>query len=304
MPGGRVAVVGSLNMDLVARVPRAPRLGETILAESFGTYPGGKGLNQAVAARRAGAKVSMLGRVGEDPFGAALVACLEEEGIDGGQVQAVAEGTGVAVIHVLPDGRNTIAVAAQANGTLGPEHVDAARRMLEASDVLLLQGEVPLAASLRAAEVARAAGRLVLFNPAPVPPPGPELERLLQLSQLVVPNESELETLSGRRDMDGLSELGARSGGSVVVTLGARGAALWAPGTPVRQWPTHTVQVLDTTAAGDAFCGAMAACLAAGGQTREAVAWGLAAGGLAGTGAGALPSLPRRTEILGLLQDL
>lgn len=300
---GRIAVVGSLNMDMVVRAPRYPLPGETLQGDGFATYPGGKGLNQAAAARRAGAEVTMVGRLGADDFGRTLRAVLAGEGLDDRYVRSDTESaTGVAAIHLDPSGQNAIVIVPGANGAVCPADVDAASASVAAADVLVLQGEIGLDACIRAAEVARSAGCLVVYNPAPVPSPGMDLERMLALSDFVLPNEGELRALGGHTDLETAArQLRARTGGPVVATLGEHGALLLRDAhAPAVTGTSHAVAVVDTVGAGDAFVGAFAAAIAAGEGLEAAVAWGLAAGALACTRSGALPSMPSRAEILRL----
>jgi ribokinase len=300
---GRVAVFGSLNADLVVAAPRWPRPGETLLAAgALRILPGGKGLNQAAAAARAGAAVAFVGRVGDDAFGALLRGALRAEGL-GDACLGTDPGcaTGAALIRVGRRGQNAILVAPGANGAMGPADARRAAGEISAADVLLLQGEVPLEASLAAADVAAAAGALVVWNPAPAPAPGPPLEALLARSDYVLPNAGELRALAGPGTLAGARALRQRSRGPVLVTLGERGALLVRePGGPGRRWPAHPVEVVDTVGAGDAFAGVFAATLAAGADEEEAVRRALAAGALACTRPGGLPSMPRRDEILDL----
>jgi len=299
-----VAVVGSLNMDLVARAPRIPRPGETIIGGDFQTAPGGKGANQAVAAARLGAKVSMVGRVGRDAFAVALLDNLAAAGVDHAHVtQDPDAATGVALIVVDDAGENSIVVASGANMRLSPADVDAAEPVIAEADVCLLQLESPLEVVTRAAEVARAHGVTVVLNPAPARPlPG----RLLSLVDILVPNESETALLTGR-PIDGLAaaEEAARAlremgVGTVILTLGERGALLAQEGGAER-FPAFRVAPVDTTAAGDAFLGGLAVALGEGRGLAEAVRWGNAAGALATTRMGAQPSLPTRSALEALL---
>ena len=226
-----IVVVGSLNMDLVVRTPRLPRPGETIIGgEAFQTLPGGKGANQAVAAARLGAQVTMVGCVGEDDFGRALLANLEAEGVDHRFVRRDEEAaTGVAFIVVDDEGQNSIVVASGANHRLTPADVEAAGELFAGAEMLLLQLESPLAVVQRAAEVARAHGVTVILNPAPAQPLPPEL---LALVDVLVPNESETALLSGQpvgEEEEAAAAAGAlrRQGvETVILTLGARGALL------------------------------------------------------------------------------
>jgi ribokinase len=299
----RVAVVGSLNMDLIARTPRIPQPGETILGSEFCTAPGGKGANQAVAAARLGAQVSMVGRVGSDAFAQPMLASLTAAGVDHRHViQDAQAATGVALIVVDDGGQNSIVVAPGANARLSPADVDAARAAIAAAHVLLLQLESPLEAVTRAAELAHAHGVTVVLNPAPARELPAEL---LALVDVLVPNESETAILtglpaSGQAEVQAaaLLELGV---GAALLTLGERGALLARPeGT--KHVPAFRVTPVDTTAAGDAFVGGFAAALAEEKSPIEAVRWGCAAGALATTKLGAQPSLPTRQEVEALLK--
>ncbi|NLH06354.1 MAG: ribokinase [Chloroflexi bacterium] len=299
-----VVVVGSLNMDLVVRAPRIPAPGETLLGGEFHTVPGGKGANQAVAAARLGARVSMVGRLGAADFATQLLANLEADGIDHSAViQDASTTTGVALIVVADDGQNSIVVASGANMQVTPDDVDAAAETIAAADVLLLQLEIPLDAVQRAAEIAHEHGVPVVLNPAPARDlPADLLSRV----DVLIPNESETALLTGL-PVDTRAELEAaartllgRGVGTAILTLGARGAML-ATGSEVEIIPTFKVQPVDTTAAGDAFVAGFSVALAEGKPVAEAVRWGNAAGALAATRLGAQTSLPRRAELEQLL---
>ncbi len=301
---GHIVVVGSLNMDLVVRSPRHPSPGETLLGSDFRTFPGGKGANQAVAAARVGGIVSMVGRVGQDDFGTALLQNLAANGVDAVQVKRDAEAaTGVALITVAANGQNTIVVAPGANGLLAPSDVTAAKDLFTDGDVLLLQLEIPLAAVARAVEVARTRGTRVVLNPAPAQ----SLDSaLLKHVDVIVPNQSELGLLTGMavESMEDVTAaahaLRATGVKNVIVTLGSEGV-LVIDEMNTSLLPPHQVDVVDTTAAGDAFVGAFAVALGRGGTLVEAARWGNAAGALAVTKAGAQPSLPSRAELEQLL---
>lgn len=298
-----VAVVGSFMTDLVARVPHWPRPGESVFASEFGIFRGGKGCNQAIAAARAGAQVAMLGRLGADAYGDDFLAALAEEGIaNAGIVRDAQVGTGIAVPILDPTGENMIVVAPRANMRLRPEDVTAAGEALRAARVLLLQMEVPVDASLTAARLVRMAGGIVVWNIAPA---GELPEEAFTLSDLLVVNEAEAAALAGRGtdDLHGCVEAArviAGRGPIAIVTLGA-GGVLYAADETVRRLPGHVVPVVDTTGAGDAFCGALAAALAAGEPVEAAIAVGNAAGAIAVGQLGAAPSLPREAAIAALL---
>ncbi|ADI13842.1 ribokinase [Truepera radiovictrix] len=295
-----IVVVGSLNMDLVVRVPRAPRPGETLLGSGYETHPGGKGANQAVAAARFGAPVRMVGRVGRDAYGDPLAHRLAAEGIDLGFLEQTDDKTGVAFITVDEAGQNSIIVAPGANAALRPE--DLTERVFEGAEVVLVQLEIPLKTALRAAALGRAAGARVLLNLAPA-----QALSAAQLGDvdLLLVNEHEAATLLGAPEV--LGDLGAALAGlrrfvpAVVLTLGGRGAA-WAGPEGSGLEPAHRVRVVDTTAAGDAFAGALAAELARGATLEAAVRYAGAAGALAVSRSGAQPSLPTREEAERLLR--
>jgi ribokinase len=295
-----IVVLGSLNVDLVAAVPALPRPGETALGDRLLTFTGGKGANQAVAAARLGGRVAMVGRVGADAGGDALVRQLERDGVDvAGVSRDDREPTGAALIMVDAVGENLIAVARGANGRVGAEEVARAVRAGDRGSVLVLQLEVPREAVTLAVEQARRAGRRVLLNAAPAAPLAPGL--LAGLEALVV-NESEAAALLGHPVADAaaglaaarrLHEAGVRL---AVVTLGAAGAALCdADGRRLAE--PFPVTAVDTTAAGDAFVGALAVGLASGRPAREAVRLANAAGAAAATRAGAQDSLPRPADL-------
>jgi ribokinase len=299
-----VAVVGSLNMDLVARAARIPQPGETIIGGEFRSVPGGKGANQAVAAARLGAQVSMVGRVGRDAFAGPLLDRLAADGIDHTFViQDPDAATGVALIVVDDAGENSIVVASGANMRLSPADVDAAETAIAGADALLLQLESPLETVTRAAELAHAHGVKVILNPAPARSLPVEL---LALVEVLIPNESETALLT-RMPVGDRTEAEAAAGtlrkmgvGTVILTLGERGALLAREGETVIL-PAFDVSPVDTTAAGDAFVGGFAVALAEGRTLTEAARWGNGAGALATTKLGAQPSLPTRQDLERLL---
>ena len=281
-PSFDVVIVGSANLDLVAGAPRIPAPGETVLGETFAEHAGGKGLNQAVAAARAGARVAMIGAVGQDAAGAALRRVMTSEGIDdAGIVTLEGVPTGRALITVSADGENSIVVVPGANAAVVPPEV------LPPSRVVLAQLEVPVAVVAAALAAAHAAGATTVLNPAPAQ----RLERsVLAATDVIVPNEHEVELLGG------VEALLAAGVATVLVTLGSRGVDVVTSGGTRRQ-PAFQVTPVDTTGAGDAFCGALGARLATGANLDDAVAFATAAGALATTTAGAVPSLPTRTAV-------
>ena len=299
-----IAVIGSLNMDLVIRSPRIPGPGETILGGELHTVPGGKGANQAVAAARLGARVSMIGRVGRDTFATPLLENLAADGIDHTFVlQDRESATGVALIVVDDNGENSIVVSSGANMRLSPADVEAAEAAISAAALLILQLEVPLDTVIRSAELARAHGVQVVLNPAPARPLPAEL---LSMVDVLVPNESEAAFLTGlptgtqSEAAEAVQTLLGSGVGTVILTLGERGA-LPARHGEMRVVPAFQVEPVDTTAAGDAFVAGLSVALAEGRELYEAVRWGNAAGGLAATKLGAQTSLPTRQALERLL---
>ena len=296
----KVVVVGSFNMDLVVKAGRRPETGETLMGEEFGMFIGGKGSNQAIAAARLGADVTMIGRLGTDLFGDTLMAAHAEESICTDYVIRDTEvGTGIASILIDTDGDNSIVLVPQANMRLTVEDIERASESIAAANVLLLQLEVPIAASQRAAEIAKSNGATVVLNPAPAQ----ELpDDFLAQVDILTPNEVETESLSGVRvstttDAERAAKVLLDKGlSAVILTLGERGALLLTSDL-TQQVPAYSVEVVDTTAAGDAFCGALATGLARGENLVDAVAFANAAGALAVTVLGAAPSMPTATQV-------
>jgi ribokinase len=296
-----ILVVGSSNTDMIIRVPHIPAPGETILGGEFSMAPGGKGANQAVAAARAGGRVTFLACVGHDLFGAAALKNFAADGINGRfVVQDGRAPSGVALINVGDDGENSISVASGANALLAPEDVLRAEKAFEGADILLMQLETPIETVRAAAELALARGIPVILNPAPARPLPPELLR--SLDYLVV-NEIEAEALSGVKvdSVEGAAAAGRRlreaGAGNVLVTLGARGVVTVAAGGAPRHDPAPRVQAVDTTAAGDTFIGGLCAALVEGRALPEAVRFAQAAAAISVTRFGAQTSIPRRSEV-------
>lgn len=290
-----IVVVGSLNMDLVVRAPRIPAPGETILGGHFQTFPGGKGANQAVAAARLGAAVSLVGCLGRDAFGDTLLENLADSGVNSDNV-ARDEGvaTGVALIVVDEAGENSIVVASGANMKVDESQVEAAERVIAAAQVLVLQLEVALPAVMRAAQIAHQHGVPVVLNPAPARElPG----EFFSLVDVLVPNESEAALLTGAEPGQAAHRLLERGVGSVVITMGGQGAQLTTRGQEPVQYDAFKIKPVDTTAAGDAFVAGLAVHMSAGHPLEDAIRWGNAAGALAAMRPGAQPSLPTRDEV-------
>ena len=301
----KVVVVGSTNTDMTVRVPRIPAPGETAGGRDFRVSGGGKGANQAVAAARSGATVAFLTAVGDDALGEQALARLGAEAIDLRMAQRMPGPSGVALIVVDDTGENAIAVAAGANGELRPAHVQPLGDRLAPGDVVLLQLEIPMAAVLTAATLAQARGARVVLNPAPAPVDGLP-DALIQTVTVLVPNEHEAEQLTGVRvdDAAGLAHaaavLHARGVPDVLITLGARGVFVSGPGGS-RLLPAFPVTAIDTTAAGDVFCGALAVALTEGQSVEDAARFAAAAAAISVTRPGAQASAPHRAEIETLL---
>lgn len=292
-----IVVFGSVNVDFVTRVARLPRPGETVLGSTYEVFPGGKGANQALAARRAGAEVAFVGAVGDDAFAEPALRLLAQDGVDLRAMGRHAGPTGAAFIAVDESGGNSIVVAAGAN-----VHAEAAQLdslSFGAGDTLLLQREVPDAEGEAAAVAAKRRGGGVVLNLAPG---GAIAKNWLRALDVLIMNETEAALLAaalrlGVDSPDAIAQAISREHGiSVIVTLGAEGVIGWHDGKRHTAAPL-TVEVVDTTAAGDAFVGAAAASLDRTSDFAEAIRKGIAAGSLACTKRGAQPSLPRAADI-------
>ncbi len=306
----KVTVVGSANVDLVIRAERMPNRGETLIGETFDIFTGGKGFNQATAAARLGAEVTLIGRIGDDPFADVLRSAIETEHIDSRFVKTDAEnGTGIATIVVEPDGDNSIIVVPRANMRLTPKDIEEASTSIAEADVLLLQLETPIEASQTAIEIAKANDTIVILDPAPARPLPPNL---LAQVDILTPNATEAALLSGQNvntleagivTAKALQTQIATDGHSaVVLTLGEQGVLLRTP-TESEHIPAISVDAVDTTGAGDAFSGALATALANGDNLSEAVRFATAAGAAAVTVLGATPSMPTREKIEAILSE-
>jgi ribokinase len=297
-----ILVAGSLNADLVVRAPRFPQPGETISGSDLQIIPGGKGANQAVAAARQGAGVAMLGRVGNDSFGPFLLDSLKSDSVDISSVHIDESATGTAIIIVDANGQNSIVLSAGANGKVSPEDVD--RASFLRPGLILLQLEIPIPTVLHAAKYAEQNGIRVILNPAPAQPLPDEL---ISLIDFIIPNETELSLLTDLEVRDISSAEAAakvllnRGAKNVIVTLGDKGA-LVVSSNQVTQVGAYKVDVVDTTAAGDAFIGGFASALLRGFEMVEAVKYANACGALAATKFGAQPSLPNKDEIESFLK--
>ena len=304
-----IVIIGSINMDLVLRVPRMPLPGETLSGGQFRTIPGGKGANQAVACARlrsGDTKVAMIACLGDDAFGTQLRAALRADGIDDTHVTTIADAaSGIASILVDDNGQNSIVLAGGANDLLSPAHIDAARDLIAQATIVVLQLETPLATVRHAITVAHELGKTVVLNPAPAQALPTDL--LAQINYLV-PNEIEAAMLAGMAEVGVgaadsaqqidtiITQLRSDGASNVLVTLGEKGvyAALQ---TASAHFPAQVTKAIDTTAAGDTFIGGFVAALAAGHEEAEAIAFGQRAAAISVSRSGAQTSIPYRHEL-------
>ncbi|SFE93084.1 ribokinase [Thermoflexibacter ruber] len=300
-----IVVIGSTNIDMIAQVPHLPQAGETVIGGTFSQAYGGKGANQAVAASRMGGQVTFISCVGDDTFGTEVIQHFQKEGIYTDFVfKEKNVATGIALIMVDEKGTNSIAVASGANERLSPQHIDQARQVLEEADIVLLQLEIPLATVIYAIDLAKQMGKKVLLNPAPAQ----RLPKsLLSKVDILIPNEIEAEMLTGIRFEEEIKIVGENllSLGveTVIITLGEKGCYV-IDSQSARQIPAPQVKAIDTTAAGDVFCGTLAVSLAEQRTLIEAVHFANAAAALSVTKVGAQPSAPCKSEIENFLKGL
>jgi ribokinase len=298
-----IVVFGSVNLDLVTRVPKIPAPGETVLGGSYDTSPGGKGANQALAARRAGARVALAGAVGDDGFATQALALLRADGVELGATKQTEVPTGAAFIAVDAHGENAIVVASGANALACAEQI--VQLGIGPKDTLVLQRETPAPEIEAAALFAKKAGARVILNLAPA---GPASETLLRALDVLVVNEHEALTLGAALglatdDPEAVARaFDSRFNVAAIVTLGPAGAVAWRKGERFAA-PAPKVEVVDTTGAGDTFVGAFAAALDRGLSFAAAMSQGLAAGSLACTKRGAQPSMPYAAEIESLIKN-
>lgn len=284
----KIVVVGSFMMDLVVKAKHRPQKGETLIGDEFGMFIGGKGANQAIAAARSGARVHMIGRLGHDFFGDLFIKALKKEKINTDFiVRDFKVGTGIGAPVIDANGDNSIIIIPRANMRLTVKDIEQASRVISRADVLLLQLEVPIEASKRAAQIAKRNKVLVILDPAPAKKLPNSFFKYIDV---ITPNEIEAN--------DALLKKGVKS---VVITLGKRGAFLLTS-QKKKIIPAYKVKVIDTTGAGDAFCGALAVSLARGQNLEEAIKYANAAGAFAVTIMGASPSMPTHRQITRILQ--
>jgi len=301
--GRGVVVVGSINLDVILRLPSIPRRGESRLASRVFVGPGGKGANQAAQAAKLGASIELIGRVGTDQPGDVLMAALAQAGVGLGGVRRDGE-SGLGVVYTDGRGGNWIAVAPRANGKLSPADVRDYEPAIASAAVLLTQLEIPVAAAETAIRIAARHGVTSILNPAPARPVS---AAVLRLVSVLVPNETEAEVLSGRpirgvrSAVAAARELRDRGPERVVITLGRAGLVSAGPEGVIHLPAFRSRRAVDPTGAGDAFCGALAVAIAEGRPWEEALRFGSAAGSLCVQREGALPSLPDRTAVEAVL---
>ena len=274
----KLVVIGSSNMDLVVSTEHFPLPGQTVMGNKFMTNFGGKGANQAVAASLLGGDVTFICKVGNDNYGREMIEKFQKDGIDTQYVTATDQAaTGIAVITVDANGENTIVVASGANGLLASEDIRNAEPAISQADVLLMQLETPIEPLCTAAQMAHKKGKYVILNPAPAPK-APLPSDLLRHIDLIIPNETEATSITGveisdlqsaERAMKALKELGAKD---AMITLGEKGVLAYEDG-KVKLFPACKVQAIDTTAAGDTFCGALSVAICQGLEMKKAIAF-------------------------------
>lgn len=297
----KIVVVGSLNMDMVAKVDHTPVVGETILTNKMELIPGGKGANQAYAAGRLGADVSMLGAVGNDSYGDALLGSLKYAGVDVSSIlRKQGENTGIAMIAVNTDGDNCIIVVSGANATLSVEDIEQNLELIKSADVVVLQLEIPLDTVLYTAKTAKAYGKTVILDPAPVPKVFPE--ELYRYVDIIKPNETELAMLTGLTASEDDIKTGAqmlREKGvkEIMVTLGEKGVFIDSEACGEYLISGYKVNAVDTTAAGDSFTAALALKIAEGNSIVEAAKFANKVASIVVTREGAQSSIPTLEEV-------
>lgn len=293
--GKKIVVVGSSNTDMTIKANRLPAPGETILGGDFNMGPGGKGANQAVAAARLGGDVTFICKVGNDLFGDNAIKGYEKDGIDTSHVLRSCKPSGVALIMVDDKGENVISVAPGANGDLTPADIESVKDVLESADYVILQLEIPVESTMTAAKIAHKAGACVILNPAPV---ATLPDELFQYVSIITPNQTEMALLTGiQDDVDAMvAKLSAMDVGTVVMTRGSKGCALYSDGV-TELIPAQKVEAVDATAAGDTFCGALCVALSEGLSLHDSVVFATKASALTVQRMGAQNSIPYRNEI-------
>lgn len=302
-----ITVIGSLNMDLVTYTSRMPKLGETIIGKSFKQLPGGKGANQADAIAKLGLAVKMVGCIGEDDLGNTLVQALRKDGVDTAYVATVkGASTGIAAITVDTEGNNCIIVVPGANNMLTIERMQAAFKAIEEASVVVAQLEVPIETVKYGLKAAKQLGKITILNPAPAVMLEDEM---LASVDILIPNETELEAISGMKirtedDLYPAAQLLIDKGvRELIITLGDKGC-IHINKQGSNTYKAHKVKAVDTTAAGDSFIGALAVAISEGKVLAEAIAFATAAGALTVTKEGAQIALPLRAEVEAFIRNL
>lgn len=296
----KILVIGSSNTDMTTKTRKLPLPGETVLGGIFTMGAGGKGANQAVAAQRLGGEVQFICKVGKDMFGDNSIAQYNKEGLDTSGILRSELPSGVALIYVDENAENCIVVASGANGDLSEADIELSRKAIEGCGILLLQLETPVPSVLKAAKIAHEAGAFVVLNPAPACPLPEELFRYLDL---FIPNETELATFSGmpvgskEEAEKAAAAMKAKGVGKIIVTMGSKGALICGDG-PAEFVPAHKVKAVDTTAAGDTFCGALCVAISEGKGLKEATEFATAASAITVQKIGAQNSIPYRKEVI------
>ena len=296
----KILVIGSSNTDMTAKTHALPRPGETVLGGVFTMGAGGKGANQAVAAQRLGGEVQFICKVGQDLFGDNAVSQYKAEGLDVSGILRSSLPSGVALIYVDDHAENCIVVASGANGDLSEADIDLSREAIVNCGILLLQLETPIPSVLKAAKMAHEAGATVVLNPAPACPLPEELFRYIDL---FIPNETELSTFSGlpvdnaEQAQQAAAAMQEKGVGKIIVTMGSKGALICESGS-TDFIPAHKVNAVDTTAAGDTFCGALCVALSEGKDLKAATEFATAASALTVQRMGAQNSIPFRKDII------
>lgn len=296
----KIVVVGSSNTDMTIKGGKLPAPGETVTGGLFYMGPGGKGANQAVAAKRLGADVTFICKVGSDLFGDNAISGYKSEGIDTSKILRSSKASGTALILVDAGGENCISVAPGANCDLSVEDIDSIAPVIRKADILLLQLEIPMPSVVKAARIANEAGAYVILNPAPACELPPEL---LKNVSLIIPNQTETALLSGVSCLDeeglidAVAKIRAMGVADVVVTLGSKGSMVFS-GDKIDRIPAEMVQAVDTTAAGDTFCGAIAVGLSEGMSLPEAAAFATKASAITVQRIGAQNSIPYRKDLI------
>ena len=297
-----ILVVGSMNTDMVVRTERMPKPGETVLGGEFMMNQGGKGANQAVAAAKLGGNVVFVGKVGNDIFGSQTIEILNSIGVDTTYIsKSDLKPSGVALINVDAKGENSITVASGANSMLEPADIDAVEHMLDKVSFVVMQLESPIETVTYAAKLAKKHGANVILNPAPAPSQ-PLPDDLLENVDIIIPNTTEAELITGvslaeeKGEVKAIEILGQKGIDTVIITLGSKGALVCDHG-KIEHVPSFAVKAVDTTAAGDTFCGALTVALSEGKSLNDAVIFANKAASISVTRMGAQPSIPTRDEI-------